>query len=222
MPKVEPKRSTRSSPGGFSACCRSMLSDARAEAAAVHRAQHLDVADRVEAKALRDALADDLPGSWRRRPRRRRIRRSRKSLSARAAAFRHQPWLIRCALMMMRLSAACRNTSVSRTTGTAPEPMMSASTWPGPTDGSWSTSPTRINAAWSRHRLQQRVHQRHVDHRGLVDDEQVAVQRVVLLAPEAAVLRDRLPAADGWSSPRGRCSPTAASPRGRSARPARR
>jgi hypothetical protein len=38
-----------------------------------------------------------------------------------------------------------------------------------------------------RHRFQERVHQRHVDHRGLVDDEQVAFQRVILLAPEAAV-----------------------------------
>jgi hypothetical protein len=38
-----------------------------------------------------------------------------------------------------------------------------------------------------RHRLQESVHQRHVDHRGLVDDEQVAFQRVILLAPEAAV-----------------------------------
>jgi len=27
-------------------------------------------------------------------------------------------------LMMIRLAAACRNTSVKRTTGTAPEPMM--------------------------------------------------------------------------------------------------
>ena len=49
----------------------------------------------------------------------------------------------------MRLSAAWRKTSVKRTTGTAPEPMMSASTCPGPTDGSWSTSPTSSNAARS-------------------------------------------------------------------------
>ena len=32
---------------------------ARAEAAAVHRTQHLDVADRIEAETLRDALAHD-------------------------------------------------------------------------------------------------------------------------------------------------------------------
>jgi hypothetical protein len=39
-----------------------------------------------------------------------------------------EPWLIRWALVMMRLWAACRNTSVRRTTGTAPDEMMSAST----------------------------------------------------------------------------------------------
>src|SRR5271154_3412992 len=56
---------------------------------------------------------------------------------------------MRWALMMIRLAAACRNTSVSRTTGTTPEPMMSASTCPGPTDGNWSMSPTISSAAWS-------------------------------------------------------------------------
>jgi hypothetical protein len=35
---------------------------------------------------------------------------------------------MQCALMMIRLCAACRNTSVSRTTGTAPDEMTSAST----------------------------------------------------------------------------------------------
>jgi predicted RNase H-like HicB family nuclease len=36
-----------------------------------------------------------------------------------------------------RRAAACRKTSVSRTTGTAPEAMTSANTCPGPTEGSW-------------------------------------------------------------------------------------
>jgi hypothetical protein len=45
---------------------------------------------------------------------------------------------------MMRLCAACRNTSVRRTTGTAPDVMTSASTWPGPTEGSWSMPPTTV------------------------------------------------------------------------------
>ena len=38
----------------------------------------------------------------------------------------------------------------------------------------------------SRHRLEQRVHQRHVDHRDLVHHQQVAVERVLLVALEAA------------------------------------
>ena len=66
---------------------------------------------------------------------------------------------------------------------------MSASTCPGPTEGSWSTSPTRIRAARWRHRLEQAVHQRHVDHRDLVHDQQVAVERVLLVALEAAAGR---------------------------------
>jgi hypothetical protein len=57
-----------------------------------------------------------------------------------------EPWLIRSALMMMRLSAACRNTSMRHTTDRALDEMMSARTWPGPTEGSWSMSPT-INMA---------------------------------------------------------------------------
>ena len=90
---------------------------------------------------------------------------------------------------MIRLCAAWRNTSVSRTTGTAPEPMMSASTCPGPTEGSWSTSPTRISAARRGTALSRRVHQRHVDHRDLVHDQQVALERVLLVALEAALGR---------------------------------
>src|SRR5436190_1565551 len=39
-----------------------------------------------------------------------------------------EPWLIRWALVMMRLCAACRNTSVSRTTCTASDEITSAST----------------------------------------------------------------------------------------------
>jgi hypothetical protein len=39
--------------------------------------------------------------------------------------------------------------TVGRTTGTSPEPMMSASTCPGPTLGSWSTSPTSSGAELS-------------------------------------------------------------------------
>ena len=66
---------------------------------------------------------------------------------------------------------------------------MSARTWPGPTEGSWSTSPTSRTAARGGRARDQRLHQQHVDHRGLVDDEQVAAERVRLVALEAAVLR---------------------------------
>src|SRR5262249_25320338 len=56
---------------------------------------------------------------------------------------------MRWALVMIRLRAAWRNTSVSRTAGTAPDEIMSARTCPGPTEGSWSMSPTIKRAALS-------------------------------------------------------------------------
>ena len=45
-----------------------------------------------------------------------------------------------------RQQAAASKTG-NLTTGTAPEAMTSASTWPGPTEGSWSMSPTISSAA---------------------------------------------------------------------------
>ncbi len=86
---------------------------------------------------------------------------------------------------MTRLWAACLKTSVRRTTGTAPESMMSASTCPGPRK---AAGPRRRRAAGRlvRHRPEQRPHQRHVNHRGLVDDQQITVQWVVLVALELA------------------------------------
>ena len=56
---------------------------------------------------------------------------------------------MRWAFTTIRLRLACRKISVSRTTGTAPESMMSPRTFPGPTEGSWFTSPTRMQAAAS-------------------------------------------------------------------------
>jgi hypothetical protein len=47
---------------------------------------------------------------------------------------------------MILLAAAWRNTSVKRTTGTRPLSIRSRKAFPGPTEGSWSTSPTRISA----------------------------------------------------------------------------
>ena len=46
------------------------------------------------------------------------------------------PWRMRCALVMILLLAACRNTSVRRTTGTTPLSIRSRSAFPGPTEGS--------------------------------------------------------------------------------------
>jgi hypothetical protein len=49
-------------------------------------------------------------------------------------------------------------------------------------------SPT-IRSGLVRHRLHQRLHQQDVDHRGLIDDQQVAIERIVLATPEPAALR---------------------------------
>ena len=54
------------------------------------------------------------------------------------------PWLMRCAFMMIALSCACRNTCCKRTTFSRSLRIMSFSTLPAPTEGSWSTSPTKI------------------------------------------------------------------------------
>src|SRR6266704_47665 len=51
------------------------------------------------------------------------------------------PVLMRWALVTMWLSAAWRNTSVSRTTGTCLDSIRSRRTIPGPTLGNWSISP---------------------------------------------------------------------------------
>ena len=53
--KVQPKRSTLRSPAGFKRLLQFDVERAGADAAAVHRAQHLDVADGIETEALRDA-----------------------------------------------------------------------------------------------------------------------------------------------------------------------
>src|SRR4051794_10695034 len=72
------------------------------------------------------------------------------------------PRLIRWALTMIRLSAACRNTSVNRATGRRPEPMIGRQL---------------IHVADQEQRgmlrdgPQERVHKRHIDHAGLVDDQ---------------------------------------------------
>jgi hypothetical protein len=56
---------------------------------------------------------------------------------------------------------------------------MSARTCRGPTEGSWSTSPTTSRAARFGTALSSAcMHQQHVDHRLLIDDEQVTVDGI--------------------------------------------
>ena len=55
------------------------------------------------------------------------------------------PALILCALTTMSLWAAWRKMWVSFTTLKLPDSIISRSTFPGPTLGSWSTSPTRMS-----------------------------------------------------------------------------
>ncbi len=50
--------------------------------------------------------------------------------------------------MIIRLWAACRKTSVRRTTGTTLLSITCRSTMPGPTDGNWSISPTKSRLAF--------------------------------------------------------------------------
>ena len=72
-----------------------------------------------------------------------------------------------------------------------------------------------------RQGAQQSPHQRHVDHRRLVDDEQIAVERRLLGAPKSRRSWGRFRAGDGSSSPRARCCRTGVWRRGRSAHRAR-
>ena len=54
------------------------------------------------------------------------------------------PRTIQCALVTIRLSIAWRNTSVSWTVGSRLDWIRSCNTFPAPTGGSWSLSPTMI------------------------------------------------------------------------------
>ena len=98
---------------------------------------------------------------------------------------------------------------------------MSPSTWPGPTDGSWSTSPTRISAARGGTARSSAC----ISGTSTIDVSSTTsrshVERVRARRAGSRRAPDRPRAAGGSSSPRGRCSPTAAWPRGRSARRAR-
>ncbi len=66
---------------------------------------------------------------------------------------------------------------------------MSCSTLPGPTDGSWLTSPDKYKRCFRRHGFQQMIHERRIDHGGFIDDEGAADKRVELIFFKAAALR---------------------------------
>ena len=65
---------------------------------------------------------------------------------------------------------------------------MSASTWPGPDRGKLINIADDQEGGPVRYRLHERLHQHDVDHGRLVDNQQVAVERVVVAAFEAAAL----------------------------------
>ena len=94
---------------------------AGAGAAPVHRAQHLDVVDGIETEALRDPRrAPDRRSARRRSPAPRPARSRSRCRRPAGPDPGMTPRLIPCALVTIRLRAAWRKTSVSRTTGTAP------------------------------------------------------------------------------------------------------
>ena len=104
---------------------------------------------------------------------------------AQAAGQRRVAALMRWALVTTPLCRAWRNTWVRRTRGSTeaalpPAWSRSRRTSPGPTLGSWSTSPT--SSRWApEDRLDQLVGQQQVEHGGLVDHHQVGLQRAVLV-----------------------------------------
>jgi hypothetical protein len=65
---------------------------------------------------------------------------------------------------------------------------MSASTCPGPIKGSWVDIADNEQRPVDRRRFNQRLHQGDVDHRGLVDHEQIAIEEIVGVSLEAAAL----------------------------------
>ena len=79
------------------------------------------------------------------------------------------------------LPAAWRKMCVKRVVGTSSEATSSANGLPAPTGASWSASPTSTTWVCAPDRAQQRHQQLQVGHRGLVDDQQIAAQRILLV-----------------------------------------
>ncbi len=109
-----------------------------------------------------------------------------KSLSGSRAQSGIRPSLMRWALAMMRLSAAWRKTSVSRTTRHRARADDVGEHLARADRRQLVDVADQDQRGVIGHRPQERVHQRHVDHRRLVDHEQVARQRFLLIPLEAA------------------------------------
>ena len=91
------------------------------------------------------------------------------------------PRRMRCALVMIWLFAACRNTSVRRTTGTTPLSIKSRKHRARPNGRKLVHVADQNQSGVVGKSPQQRVHQQHIHHRGLIHDQQVAGQRVGLV-----------------------------------------
>ena len=89
----------------------------------------------------------------------------------------------------MRLSAAWRNTSSKRTTGIVSELMRSASDLPRSDGRQLVDVADEEQCRAAGERAHQGAHEQHVNHAGLVNDEQIALERRVLVAFEAAAGR---------------------------------
>ena len=76
---------------------------------------------------------------------------------------------------MIRLAAACRNTSVKRTTGRRARADDVGQDLPGSDGRQLVDIADDEQRRTVRRRLHQRLHQHDVDHRGLVDHEQIAI-----------------------------------------------
>src|SRR5258707_3541295 len=160
-----------------------------AEPAAVDRAENLDVADGVEAEPPRDPGLDQLDntlhrdlglfdrheveiafGSWR---------------SEIGNSSLIDPMRIGDDAALRGLAKYLGETNNRQSTGCddVRQHLSGADRWKL-VDGADDQQRSAV-----RHRLQQRLHQHDVDHRGLVDNQQVAVERVVVAPLEAATFR---------------------------------
>jgi hypothetical protein len=182
--KVQPKRSTRISPGGVQRRLQLDIEGAGTKATPVHRAQHLDVAYGSEPEALRDALPHDrqqLSDAF--------FRVGRIDKEEVTALGRRKLWHI----VLIDTMGIDDDPALS---GLA-EDLGQAHDWHGTRCDdvgerlSWLDRRQLINVTDEqqlglvRQGVQQSPHQRHVDHRRLVDDEQITLERRLLGALES-------------------------------------